>query len=76
MDITLTYTALIPVIIGLVAAVKKAGIPSRWLPLTAILFGLIGVWVLGGATGVEWLAGVVAGLSAVGLHSGTKATLN
>lgn len=74
MEITLAQSALVPVIIGLVAAVKKVGMPSKWLPITAVLLGVIGVWLANGQE-TEWLAGIIVGLSSVGLYSGVKNTV-
>lgn len=74
MDITLYQSALIPVIVGLVAVARKLGVPTRFLPLASVILGVAGVFLTNGQN-PEILAGVVAGLSASGLYSGTKAVI-
>ncbi len=69
---------LIALVVGLTEVGKKLGIPSRFLPLLALLLG-VGVNFVLKFLGLEYgellLGGLVAGLSAIGLYSGTKATL-
>jgi hypothetical protein len=69
---------LIALVVGLTEVGKKLGIPSRFLPLLALLLG-VGVNFVLKFLGIEYgellLGGLVAGLSAIGLYSGTKATL-
>ena len=66
---------IVPVLIGLVAVAKTIGVSSKLAPATALVLG-IGLVSL---TGVEWqvmiVQGIIAGLSASGLYSGTRATL-
>ena len=82
MDIILFSSALIPIVVGVVEAIKRAsGIEERWAPLLAIGAG-IGLTVLGGAAnliappilaaGAVWY-GLISGLSASGLYSSAKA---
>lgn len=65
----------IPVIIGLVEVLKKLGMVEKFAPLMSLLFG-IGLIAL---TGAEWrlalVQGIIAGLAASGLFSGTKKVL-
>lgn len=68
---------LIPFIIGLVRLVKGLGLKKKYLPLVSLIFGL--------ATGIFYvypgdikggvLVGGMLGLSASGLYSGTKNTM-
>lgn len=68
---------LIPLIMGLVEAFKRAGVSKRFLPLLSIVIGIgIGVVYLTEfdlKQGV--LVGTILGLSASGLYSGTKNTM-
>lgn len=65
------------IIVGLMQAVKTAGLPSRWAPLASIALGelLALAYVMAGE--MDWLGGLVlglvAGLTASGLYSGQKA---
>lgn len=68
---------LIPLIIGLVELLKGVGLPKRYLPVASLIFGIaVGVFYVypddlkGGI-----LVGIMLGLSASGLYSGTKNTI-
>jgi phosphotransferase system glucose/maltose/N-acetylglucosamine-specific IIC component len=67
-------------IVGLVNALKQCGLPSRWASLAAVGLGVsiyAGWLAVTSALPGEWyvglLTGVMAGLSASGGYSGTKA---
>lgn len=65
---------LIPIILGVVEAIKRIGVPSNYSALVAVVVG-VGVSVLlSGVTVISIFVGVLLGLSASGLWSGTKAT--
>ena len=78
MDITIQFVVLIPVVLGLVQVGKIAGLNTRWSPLLSVVLGIIGAfviqWSLSNA-GIAIIQGIIAGLSAAGLWSGTRATL-
>ncbi|MDD5110848.1 MAG: holin [Patescibacteria group bacterium] len=63
---------IVPVVLGLVQAAKKAGLETKWAPIVSILVG-IGLVAL---TGQPWQAdiaqGIIIGLAASGLWSDTK----
>ncbi|MCJ7843440.1 hypothetical protein MUB24_21695 [Lederbergia sp. NSJ-179] len=67
----------IPLIIGLVEAFKIAGVSKRFLPLIAIgvgiVIGIVYMTELNLKQGI--LVGIILGLSASGLYSGTKNTI-
>lgn len=66
--------ALVPVVVGL-TAMAKLYIDSRWAPLISLAFGIGGAFLFPAATvAITILSGIVVGLSASGLYSGTKAT--
>ena len=73
MDITLA----VPVIVALVSAAKMAGLKSRFAPLLSIGLGIVLFYFLGDNVdaGTRLFTGLIAGLSASGLYSGTKATI-
>lgn len=60
----------VPVIIGLVEALKQSGMDSRFAPIVAIVIGL-GVGLVAG----DIITGLLLGLSASGVYSGAKAIL-
>ena len=73
------FALAMPLTIGVVQLLKEAFLPDRWAGLTAIAVGLlVGVMVrtagIGdGGYGLAAITGAVAGLSAAGVWSGTKA---
>lgn len=75
MEVSSQFIILVPVVLGLTQAVKVAGLDSRWAPLLAIIFGVCGAFLIAGVSGVAFIGGVVAGLTAAGLWSGTKTTI-
>lgn len=56
--------ALVPIDVGLTAAVRQAGVPSRWLPLVALAFGIVlaGIVILPAALGPGGSGGAGGGL--------------
>jgi hypothetical protein len=65
----------------LVSALKQAGLPKQFAPLTAVILGAIAGGTGGFATGADFYAstmlGVLAGGAAVGLYEiGKQATKN
>jgi len=63
-----TEALLVPLVIGLVQVTKEAGFPHRFLPIaTLFIAGGLGYFI-----GVNWIMGLVYGLTAMGLWSGTK----
>ena len=75
--VTITLGVITAVVVGLVQVAKNMGLPSKYAPLFAILFGVIGT------VGMAFpniafdtiVYGFVIGLTACGLYSGTKATV-
>ncbi|AXH99248.1 hypothetical protein DV702_05535 [Sporosarcina sp. PTS2304] len=70
----ITDIVLIPVIIGLIEVMKVYGLPKKLLPIFALLLGVCGgifyLFPQDWKTGV--LSGIIMGLSASGLYSGSK----
>ena len=66
---------LIPIVVGVVEALKKVT-HDKFAPLFAIVLGVVGVYLLSGfdVSGTLILEGVIVGLSACGLYSGAKTT--
>lgn len=68
---------LIPLIIGMVELLKMYGMKKRFLPLIALVFGVVGgiFYVYPEDIKAGILVGVMMGLSASGLYSGGKAVV-
>lgn len=64
---------LVPIVVGLTQIVKR-WIDSRWVPVTAIVFGILGAFLVVGFASDAVLSGIVIGLSAVGLYGTGKTT--
>lgn len=77
MDISPAFVIGIPVVVGLVALLKMAELPSRWAGLASLVVG-VAVAYLVGADGIKdiILQGITMGLSASGLYSASRSTLN
>lgn len=77
MDVTISFAILIPVILGLVQVGKVSGLSVQWAPLASIFLGIVGAMALSSFTfsGAVIIQGIIAGLSASGLWSGTTTTL-
>ena len=79
MDIIITTASLVALTTGLTEMAKRAlKIPSRFVPLTAILAGIF-LAILMPFVDYEFnqiiLIGIAAGLGACGLFSGVKSTI-
>lgn len=71
-----TTMVTVPVVVGVVAAVRQAtGLPSRYLPLCSLVAGIAAALLLIGPTGSAAAEGLLTGLAASGLYSGTRAVL-
>ena len=68
---------LIPIIIGLVEALKRAKLPIYLAPIATVALGVFGVFLFGEhATALDAVKeGLIIGLSAAGLYSGFRATV-
>ena len=63
----------------LVSALKQAGLPKRFAPITAVVLGAIAGSIGGNMSGADWYTGLVLGIlaggAAVGLYEiGRQAT--
>lgn len=74
--LTAQFLSLVPVVVGLVQALKKSGLGSRYVPVTAIFLGILSTWIVNDFEMVNTLQGIIVGLSAIGLWSGSKNSFN
>lgn len=70
----------VAIIIGLAEIAKKIGVPAKWIPVLDVVLGIIsGVCVYGIYLGQDMvegiITGIVIGLTACGLFSGVKNTV-
>jgi len=65
--------AIIPLILAIVELFKRVGLPEKFSPFVAVIFGIaIGVLYLDACLKQCIIVGLMMGLSATGLYSGTK----
>jgi len=73
--LVINYSILTAVVIGLVEVAKKLGMSEKFAPLLALILGL-GFAFMGFTANPDLastiIGGIIIGLSAVGLYSGTK----
>ncbi len=62
-------------VLGITAVAGEAGLPSRYKPLFAILFGIGIALLMFGANSESLVTGIVSALSSMGLWSGTSKTV-
>ena len=75
MDTVFYGIGLVPLLVGLVEAVKRAGLPSKFAPVVSVFLGVVlGSMVYPDPTQAI-LVGAMNGLGACGLYSGGKALL-
>lgn len=76
MELTPTLLLLVPIILALVEAVKRIVDLGRWTPAVALVFGVGASFLFQtGDVTTTIVQGVLLGLTAVGLYSGTRATI-
>ncbi len=69
--------AIIPLILALVELFKRGGVPVKYSPFIAVVFGLLfGMFYLDVPVKESVLVGLMIGLSASGLYSGAKNLLD
>ncbi len=75
-EIVISLSLSIAAVMGIVEAIKKAGLPSKYAPLVSLALGIAASFLVPGDTvGSTVFTGVVIGLSASGLYSGTQTVL-
>lgn len=76
-ELSVYGVALVPVIMGIIELLKRTGVPNKYSPIIALILGVFsGFYYLApGEPEKAVFFGIIAGLSAVGLYSGTKNTL-
>jgi hypothetical protein len=69
--------AIIPLLIGILEVFKKLGLKEKYVPIFSLVLGVfVGIGLFGnGDLKSGLIQGIFIGLSAVGLYSGTKNTL-
>ena len=70
------YISIVPVLIGLLYGLQVAGMPKRFIPIMALVAGLIiGIVIAEGDIIEGLIIGGGLAVSAIGTHSGIKNTI-
>lgn len=65
--------AIIPLILAITELFKKVGLPAKYSPFVAVIFGLLaGIFYIATDIKEGIIVGLMFGLSASGLYSGSK----
>lgn len=77
MDFQVYDIAIIPLIVAVVGIISMMGVPAKYLPIVALVLGvLVGVFYIApGDLPKGIISGIVAGVAAIGTHSGVKNTV-
>lgn len=75
MELTPQIVVVLPLVLGLVQVAKMSGLNSKYAPLLALALGIAGCALIVGIDTKAISDGLMVGLMASGLWSGTKATL-
>lgn len=65
--------AIIPFILGITEVFKQAGVPAKYTPVVSVVLGIALLSFISTESGIQIVQGIVYGLSASGLWSGSKA---
>ena len=76
MEILSEFAVMVPLVVGLVAVLRKVGMPTRFAPVMAIVFGVLSTWFFVSPDTNSVMQGIMVGLSASGLWSGVKTSLD
>lgn len=76
MEMTWSFAVAVAIIVGLVEMAKQIGLPTKFAPLASLIIGVAASFLFPAATvALTILFGVITGLTACGLYSGAKATI-
>lgn len=69
--------AIVPLLIGILEVFKKIGLNERYIPIFSVILGIgLGIALFSEGDFLKGIIqGIFIGLSAVGLYSGTKNTI-
>lgn len=72
LELTTQLAALVPLVMGLIQVFKSVGLPTKFAPLVSLVLGVIATTSIGFVDIESILGGLLVGLVASGLWSGTK----
>lgn len=60
-------------VMGGCEVLKMTGVPTRWIPLSGLVLGVLSIFIVPDLT---ILPGIIGALTAMGVYSGSKTTTN
>ena len=75
MDTAASITAIVIIILAVCEASKRAGLPSRFAPLLAVIIGLVAALPFGGISFLSIASGVILGLATTGGYRVVKTSI-
>jgi hypothetical protein len=76
MEMTWSFAVAVAITVGLVEVAKTIGLTTKYAPLASLVIGVGASFLFPAATvALTILFGVIVGLTACGLYSGAKATI-
>lgn len=74
-DTMILIGAMVTIIVGVCEGLKSAGVPSRFIPLISVLFGLGFAYFSSGVDFVSTASGVILGLATTGGYRVVKTSI-
>jgi len=71
----ITDAVIIPLILGIVEITKSFGLPAKYASILSVLLGVVLILLAEDISRASILQGILYGLSASGLYSGSKSLL-
>lgn len=76
MEMTWSFAVAVAIVVGLVEVAKTIGLTTKYAPLASLVIGIVASFLFPAETiALTILFGVITGLTACGLYSGAKATI-
>lgn len=75
MDTTTQIAAIVAITMAICEGVKRAGVPSRWIPILSVVLGIAGALIFEGSSFLSVASGVILGLSTTGLYRVVKTSV-
>ncbi len=75
MDIAAQITAIVVIILAVSEGLKRAGVPSRYIPLISTITGLLAALPFGGVNFLSVASGVILGLATTGGYRVVKTSI-
>ena len=77
MEISTSFLVLVPLVLGVTQVIKMTvGHGKRYTPIVSLVLGMGGAVLIGAFDSTSLVQGIIVGLSASGLYSGSKATIS